>query len=90
MRLLDSWEMDGVEECRRRLAVDPTDETAREVLQDIPAAMQDTSTSFSWFLIEMPHRPVSHEKNMKYVDRVLAQYASRGIYPNGKAIGRKS
>lgn len=81
---LDQWEQEVVAECRRRLAADPKDDLAREILEDVPNAMNDTSTSFSWFLIETPHPPVSQEEATASANRSLAFYASKGIYPSAK------
>ena len=51
--MLAEWEKDVVKECQRRLAADPNDALAREVLADVPAAIAGTSTSFSWFLVKV-------------------------------------
>lgn len=52
MDSLDQWEQEVIAECRRRLTADPKDTLAREVLADVPAAIEGTSTSFSWFVVK--------------------------------------
>jgi hypothetical protein len=51
--MLDEWEKKVVEECRRRITADPSDKLAREVLADVPEAIEGTSTSFSWFFVKV-------------------------------------
>lgn len=84
MRDLDCWEQAVIAECRRRLAENPSDKLAREVLEDVPNAMNDTSTSFSWFMVKIEPEPVSQAEVTAAADRSLAFFASRGIYPSTK------
>ena len=79
MRDLDSWEQAVVDECRRRLAENPSDKLAREVLEDVPNVMADKSKSFSWFEVEIDSSPVTQEQITEDANRILAQFA--GIPP---------